>query len=125
MRTHARLLVPVVVAAVVLSGCSDPRSTIDAGHVIDTYAQANIPVSGIRDDSASLCANPAPCVQVVRTDQLTVWRFATREDAATYATEADDAHVSDFIVLEFASSGLTPAQRRDAASMVDSMHTSD
>jgi hypothetical protein len=118
-------LANAALTSLVLTGCSDPRAAIDAGHVVDTFAQAGIPVSGISDESASMCADPAPCVQAVITDQLTVWRFADREDAAMYAADADDPHVSDFIVLEFVAGALTPAQRRDAASMVDSMHTSD
>lgn len=125
MRTRVSFITPIAVVILVLAGCSDPRSAIDAGHVVDTYAQAGIPVSGIRDQTASKCVDVSACVQVVTTDQLTVWRFAEKEDAAMYAAEIDDAHLSDFIVVEFVRGELTPTQRRNAAGMVDSMHTSD
>jgi hypothetical protein len=125
VRTRVSLITPIAVLILVLAGCSDPRSAIDAGHVVDTYAQAGIPVSGILDESESRCPGSSTCVQAVTTDQLTVWRFANREDAATYAAGIDDAHLSDFIVLEFVPGALTPVQQRNSASMVDSMHTSD
>ena len=122
MRASSAILASLL--ALSLSGCGDPRADIDAVHVVETFEQAGIPITGMRDDSANACAYEIPCRQSVVTDQVTVWRFASREDAASYAKHIG-AHQSDFIVLDFAPGALTPTQRDDAASMVDSMHVSD
>lgn len=124
MKVRASSAILISLLALTLSGCGDPRASVDAVHIVETFEQAGVPITGVRDDSKTACAYEIPCMQSVVTDQVTVWRFGTRDDAAAYAAHID-GYQSDFIVLEFAPDALTATQRENAASMVDSMHVSD
>lgn len=99
---------------------------VDANQIANTLAQSDVRVTGANDVTERDFREPANCVQKVVTDQLTVWKFASREEAIQFAEGlSNDHHVSDFVVLEFTPEALTETQKRLAAGIADATNTSD
>ncbi|MGY1795151.1 hypothetical protein ACI796_14330 [Geodermatophilus sp. SYSU D00525] len=77
-------------------------------------------VPGARWATDELCGADLPCIQAVRAETLTMYRFADREDAvATARAFAGEAHLSGWIVVRFEPGGLTAAERREFAATLD------
>ena len=84
----------------------------------DPWTESLVP--GARWATDQLCSSELPCMQAVRADTLTMYRFADREDAVAAARDwADEAHLSGWIVVRFVPEGLTAAERRDFAAGLD------
>ena len=64
--------------------------------------------------TGELCDDELPCIQAVRSDTLTLYRFAER-DQAVAAAEAfgDDGYLTGWIAVRYETGGLSPAQRTE------------
>ncbi len=84
----------------------------------DAWTRSMVP--GARRATGELCDADLRCIQAVRSDTLTMYRFADREDAVAAARGfAGEAHLSGWVVIRFEPGGLTAAQRREFAAHVD------
>lgn len=84
----------------------------------DAWTQSMVP--GARRATDELCDADLPCIQAVRSDTLTMYRFADREDAVAAARGfAGEAHLSGWIVVRFEPGALTAAERREFAAGLD------
>ncbi|NEM04529.1 hypothetical protein [Geodermatophilus normandii] len=95
------------------------RRHVDLGTFVDTGGDpAALP--GGRWVTGDVCDEEVPCIQAVRSDALTVYRFADRDDAVALARSfAGDAYLSGWIVVRFEPGALTAAERVSFASDLD------
>ena len=118
------VVVAAVVATAVLLGTHDARRDIDLGSWVearDAWTRSVMP--GARWATDELCSPGLPCTQAVRSDTLTMYQFADREDAIGAARHfAGEAYLSGWIVVRFEPGGLTAAQRREFATGLDCLH---
>ncbi len=93
----------------------DLDSWVDAD---DSWTESMMP--GARWATDDLCEPDLPCMQAVRSDTLTMYRFEDREDAvAASRAFAGEAYLSGWIVVRFEPGGLTGAERREFAATLD------
>jgi hypothetical protein len=106
----------------------EPRSTMSVENVLDAFAHhERLPASNPREVTSAECKPLPGCVEAIRADEIAVFRFDAREDAAEFARSlGDDGHQSDWIVLEYpdAAADTDPALL-SYATTVDMMWTSD
>jgi len=125
-----RCVAVAVLATVALGGCQallDSRSTMRVEHVLDAFApQEALPATNPRDVAREECEPVPGCTEAVRTEQIAVFRFDDREDAADFAESlGDDGHQSDWIVLEYPDAAFdTDETLLTYAGLVDGMWTS-
>ena len=96
--------------------------------IVDAFAaQPGLRVTDPRDITAEACSGKDGCSTAVRADEIAIYRFDDREDAARFATSlGDNGHQSDWIVLEYPEARLdTDITELSYAGIVDSMWTSD
>ncbi len=97
------------------------REDVDLGRWVtadDPWTRSVLP--GARWATDELCGADLPCVQALRSDTLTMYRFADREDAVAAARGfAGEAHLSGWIVVRFEPGRLTAAERREFAAGLD------
>ena len=127
MRTRSILAlalgIPLVVVGVVLAVVltSDGRKNIDLQDWVgrdDAWSRQMMP--GARPATGELCGEKLPCVQAVTSQNLTMYRFASEDDAAAAArTFGADAHLSHWIVVRYEPGRLTAAQRQEFADDLD------
>jgi hypothetical protein len=105
----AGVVVAALVAAVVLLATYDARRDIDLGRWVgagDAWTRTMVP--NARWATEDLWGADLPCRQAVRSDTLTMYRFADRDDAVAAARRfAGEAHLSGRIVVRFEPGALT------------------
>ncbi|SDM93063.1 hypothetical protein SAMN05660642_03607 [Geodermatophilus siccatus] len=120
----AGVVVAALVAAAAFVVTSDPRRDIDLGAWVepgDSWARTAMPNARWATDE--LCGGDLPCRQAVRSDTLTMYRFADRDDAIAVARRfAGEAYLSGWIVVRFEPGALTRAQRSEFAAALDCLH---
>lgn len=95
------------------------RRHVDLGRYVDT-GDGPAALPGGRWVTDEVCDDEVPCIQAVRSEALTLYRFADRDDAVDLARSfAGDAHVSGWIVVRFEPGVLSPAERVAFASDLD------
>ena len=118
------VVVVALVAAVVFLATYDARRDIDLGRWVgagDAWARTMVPNARWATDE--LCRADLPCRQAVRSDTLTMYRFADRDDAVAAARRfAGEAHLSGWIVVRFQPGALTRSQRSEFAATLDCLH---
>ncbi|MGY1812866.1 hypothetical protein [Blastococcus sp. SYSU D00820] len=111
----AALAALAAVAFVLLIVVHDGRRTIDLGRWVgadDDWTRSVMP--GARWATEELCGPELPCLQAVRAETLTMYRFLERADAEAAARRfGDDAYLTGWIVIRFEPGGLTPTERSD------------
>ena len=97
------------------------REHIDLGSWVeadDAWTRDLMP--GARWATDELCGSDLPCIQAVRSETLTMYRFDDREDAVAAARDlAGEAYLSGWIVVHFESGALTAEERREFAYGLD------
>lgn len=96
--------------------------------VVEAFAHhPKLPVTNSRDITAEACRGEGACSVAVRAEEIAIYRFDDREDAATFvASLGDDGYQSDWIVLEYPHAAFdTDTTKLSYAGIVDSMWTSD
>ena len=84
----------------------------------DSWTQTAMPGAAWATDE--LCGTDLPCVQAVRSDTLTMYRFEDRDDAVAAARGyAGEGYLSGWIVVQFEPDGLTSAERSEFAGYLD------
>jgi hypothetical protein len=84
----------------------------------DSWTRATMPGAAWATDE--LCGAEVPCVQAVRSDTLTMYRFEDRDDAAAAARGyAGEGYLSGWIVVQFEPGGLTASERSEFAGYLD------
>ena len=125
------MLICVVLAALSLTGCQallEPRSTMSVDDVLDAFEpQPGLGVTDPRDVTAVACSEENPCSEAIRADEIAIFRFDDRQDAARFAASlGDNGYQSDWIVLEYPRAKYdTDKTRLSYAGIVDGMWTSD
>ncbi len=92
---------------------NDPRRDIDLSAWVnqdDAFHRELMP--GARWATQELCGDELPCIQAVRSETLTMYRFTDRDEAEA-ATQrfGEDGYLTGWIVVRFEPAGLTPQQR--------------
>ena len=90
-------------------------------------ADADLPVTNPRDITADACATNDACVAAVRSEEISIYRFESPNEAKKFAvTLGENGHQSDWIVLEYPGAKFdTDLTKSSYAALVDSMWTSD
>ena len=112
-----------VVLLLGLTGCTNEwsRSQIDLHRFVEhhdpqwTYLNAR--------DAGELCAE-AGCVQAVRSDDVTTFKFSKGSQARAFAASCD-CEVFSPLVLRYDDRSLTPSQRRDIRDTVANINAED
>jgi len=99
----------------------DGRQDIDLQQwAADDGSWARQLMPGARTATDELCSHELPCVQALTSDTLTMYRFASEDEAADAARRfGGDAYLSHWIVVRFEPEALTPAQRREFGRSLD------
>ncbi|WP_166789490.1 hypothetical protein, partial [Cryobacterium sp. TMS1-20-1] len=89
--------------------------------------EANIHMTDPRDITADACATNDACIAAVRSEEISIYRFASPNDAEKFAeTLGDNGHQSDWIVLEYPGAKFDSDPTKSSyAGLIDSMWTSD
>lgn len=95
----------------------DERDASDAVHVTA--------FDGLRDETPRLCAGVEGCIEGYGATHTTFYRFATKEQAASFASSREDAYQSDWIVIDYDGTSLSPADRSLVEEVIDGTWTSD
>ena len=125
------LVALVILAAVGLSGCQailDSRSTMTVDDVAAGFKETEgLPFTNARTVTDELCTGDVRCEAALRADEVTIYQFDDRDDAARLAEKLGaDGIQSDWIVLEYpGASADTGTQELSYASLVHGMWTSD
>jgi hypothetical protein len=118
------VVVAALVATVVFLATYDARRDIDLGRWVDAgdaWTRTVVPTARWATDE--LCGADLPCRQAVRSDTLTMYRFADRDDAVAAARRfAGEAHLSGWIVVRFEPGAVTRSQRSELAAGLDCLH---
>ena len=128
---RAARVLTVVPIALTMSGCQavlEPRSTMGVDDVVAAFtAQADLPMTDPRDITADACATNDACIAAVRSEEISIYRFASPNDAEKFAeTLGDNGHQSDWIVLEYPGAKFDSDPTKSSyAGLIDSMWTSD
>ena len=126
----AGLLCLAAVAAPALAGC-DPRSGLTPRQVIEGFAATpDLPATNPRDVTSERCGDGGDdvgCEEAVQADELTVYSFAEKKDAAAFARSLGrNGYQSDWIVLEYDNAAAdTDEAKASYATQVDGTWTSD
>ena len=84
----------------------------------DSWTRTAMPGAAWATDE--LCGTDLPCVQAVRSDTLTMYRFEDRDDAVAAARGyAGEGHLSGSIVVRFEPDGLSAAERSEFSGYLD------
>ena len=125
----ARVLT-VVAIALTMGGCRavlEPRSTMEVDDVVAAFtAQADLPVTNLRDITADACATNDACIAAVRSEEISIYRFESPNEAEKIAEElGENGHQSDWIVLEYPGAKFDADPTESSyAGLIDSMWTS-
>lgn len=118
----------VLTAAVIpLSGC-DSRATLTPNEVIEGLQYLpETPATNPRSVTEEKCGEAVPCKSAVMAAELTVYKFANKEDAAAFAQDlGQNGYQSDWIVLEYeGAANDTDPREATYASAVDGMWSTD
>ncbi|MGY1650735.1 hypothetical protein [Geodermatophilus sp. SYSU D01119] len=91
------------------------RRHVDLSSFVDGPA-----LPGGRWATDELCDDEVPCFQAVRSDDLSLYHFADRDDALAFGRSlAGDAYVSGWIVVRFEPGALAAGERVAFASGLD------
>lgn len=127
--TRSTVGILCLAAASVLSlAACDSRATLTPELVVEAFEyQPDNPVSDPRDVTAETCGTEIPCEEAIRADEIAVYSFASKEDAADYAQSlGENGYQSDWIVLEYEGAAAdTDRSKASYASTVDGMWSSD
>jgi hypothetical protein len=90
----------------------DGHSVTSVAQVIDAFQQAKLPVRKPRDNSDNCESQQLGCIQLTTTDDVSVYSFATIDDAKAFATVyGTEAYTSGNVVLSYGAA-RTPAALR-------------
>jgi hypothetical protein len=124
VRAIGAVVVAALVAAVVFLATYDARRDVDLGRWVgagDAWTRTMVPDARWATDE--LRGADLPCRQAVRSDTLTMYRFADPDDAVAAARRfAGEAPVSGWIVVRFGPGALTRSQRSEFAAGLDCLH---
>ena len=116
-------------AASVLSlAACDSRAGLTPELVVEAFEyQPDNPVTNPRDVTSETCGTGIPCDEAIRADEIAVYSFGSREDAADYAQSlGENGYQSDWIVLEYEGAAAdTDRSKASYASTADGMWSSD
>jgi hypothetical protein len=84
---------------------------VKAGDVVAAFAKAGLPARSPRDNTSVSCAGTLPgCVELVTTDDVSVYRFASQDAANKWAAFPDKDRVGKLVVSY--SAARTPEKLR-------------
>ncbi|MFT3888889.1 MAG: hypothetical protein QM713_12095 [Arachnia sp.] len=117
MSVRVRHAAVILASCLALGGCSDAfsRGQLD----LEAYVAANrddewTAAHGLRVATEEVCTSAVPCVQAIRGDGFALLKFASLEEASTYAGAlGDDGVQLDPLVLDFTAGTLSESQRED------------
>jgi hypothetical protein len=90
----------------------DGHSVMSVAQVIDAFQQAKLPVRKPRDNSDNCESLQLGCIQLTTTDDVSVYSFATVDEAKAFAAASGtEAYSSGNVVLSYGAA-RTPAALR-------------
>lgn len=109
-----------------IQGLIEPRSAMTIDDVLAGFESLpGLPVT----DSAYVTEDVCPevgCIQALRSDEVSVYKFADRDDAAKFTkTLGADGYQSDWVVLEYDDARSNNVAQLSYANTVDGMWTTD
>lgn len=111
--------------AAIIELTKDPRQTISLSEITNPQDNPIAALDGMHQDTAALCAGIEGCIQGYQADHAALRRFRSLESAQRFAKSATDTYQSDWIVIQYTDSTLTPAQRQEIQVYLDGLATSD
>ena len=126
-RRTAALIAALAAAALLLSGCADPRQDIDLVALLNVDESSGFYpyVQQGSEATESFCSAQIPCIQAIETPYVRMSRFADRQDAEDYATTlTPSGYQSDWIVLEFTDQADL-ADREAIETGIDGLYRTD
>lgn len=114
-------------ASVLALGACDSRSTLTPELVVEGLGQPGNPVTNPKDVTKEVCGTSVPCDEAIRADEISIYSFDSKEDAADFAKSlGGNGHQSDWIVLEYEGAAAdTDQSKASYASTVDGMWSTD
>lgn len=113
-----------LVVALLLLVTRDTRQDIDLADF--THASDEVPaLSGYARDTEELCDNVPGCIQGFRAEHAAYRKFASKEEAAAYASSTADSYLSRWIVIQYTDSSLSDTDRLVIQELIDSTATSE
>lgn len=123
----AGILCLAAASVLTVTGC-DSRSSLTPGLVVEAFEyQPDNPVSNPRDVTARKCTPEIPCTEAIQADEIAVYRFDSKEEAAGLAALlGGNGYQSGWIVLEYEGAAAdTDRSKASYASTLDGMWSSD
>lgn len=109
-----------------LAGCfsdAQTRAQIDLVEVFSSSSDPDWPYLDAEDNTAELCQGSTKCVQAVRNQYLSILKFASVTEAASYVSSCDcDAHQVDPIVVVFDGQPLDDSLKESIVDGVKGIH---
>ena len=125
--TTAGLLCLAAAAALTVTGC-DSRATLTPGMAVEAFEQQpDLPVTNPADATSEKCTPEIPCTEAIQADEIAVYRFESKEEAANLARLlGGNGYQSNWIVLEYEGAAAdTDRSKASYASTIDGMWSSD
>lgn len=113
----------VVIIAAIIWLTRDYKQDLDLGGL---GGSGQIPgFSNFQVDTATVCADLDGCLQGARSQEAEYRRFDTPENAAAFAGSTRDSYQSEWIVIQYLDSAMTPYERDFLQGYIDGLGSSD
>lgn len=123
----AGFLCLAAVSTLSLAAC-DSRSELTPGLVVEAFQhQQDQPVTNPRDVTSDKCTPEIPCTEAIQADEIAVYRFDSKKEAANLAQLlGDNRYQSNWIVLEYEGAAAdTDRAKASYASTLDGIWSTD
>lgn len=123
----AGVLCLAAASVLTVAGC-DSRATLTPELVVEAFTNTEgTPVTNAKDVTAETCGEAVPCQEAVRADELTVYSFKKKEDAAAFTrTLGNNGFQDNWIVLEYENAAQdTDRSKVSYATTLDGLWSSD
>ena len=115
-------------ASVLSLAACDSRAGLTPELVVEAFGyQPDNPVTNPKDVTSETCGAEIPCEEAIRADEIAVYSFDSKADAADFARSlGDNGYQSNWIVLEYAGAAAdTDRSKASYASTLDGMWSTD
>lgn len=100
----------------------DGRSVMSVAQVLDAFRHAKLPVRKPRDNSDNCESLQLGCIQLTTTDDVSVYSFATVDEAkALAAASGTEAYSSGNVVLSYGAARTSAALRPRCQKILNSL----
>lgn len=126
-RAQLGMLALAAISMLSLSAC-DSRASMTPEDVINAFeAQPDQPITNPRDVTAERCGTDVPCEEAIQTDEIAVYSFDSKDDAADFSQSlGENGYQSNWIVLEYDGAAAdTDLSKVSYAATVEGMWSSD